>query len=84
MTVNDSQNVNGFSRNAKDAAVVAVHQVTIPHAKYFILGYKRASFREAFKGFDVFFKITDKLFCFFRAILRDELPCFFEIALRCG
>ena len=80
--MDDSQHVDCFSRDPKHAPVISVQQVTVMGSQNLILWDERTSFREPFQGFDLFFESPDEFVGFFRAVVGDKIPDFFDISFR--
>ena len=79
--MNNLQNVNCLSCNAKHTAVAAVKQVSVPGAKNFVLGDEGASFWEALQRGDLAFQAFDELAGVVGIILRDKAPNLLDVAL---
>jgi len=80
--MNDSQNVNCFSANAKQASVTTVKQMSVSRTENFVLRNERAPFGKALQCCDLLFQTVDKLAGFFGAILRYKTPNLLDVPLR--
>lgn len=47
--MDDSEQVNSFSRYAKDASIISKEQVAVTGPQYFVFWNERAPFREGFQ-----------------------------------
>jgi len=78
--VDDSDHVDCFSRNAKHAPVISIEQVAVTGSQNLVLRNERAPFREPLQGFDLFFESPDEFVGFFRTVVGDEIPGFFDVS----
>ena len=80
--MDDSQNIDYFSRDPKHAPVISVQQVTVMGSQNLILWNERTSFWEALQSFDLFFEPPDEFFGFFGIVVGDKIPDFFDVSFR--
>lgn len=80
--MDDSEHVDGFSRNAKHAPIISVEQVAVMGSQNLVLWNERAPFRERLQGLDLFFESPDEFVGFFGAVVGDKIPEFFDISFR--
>ncbi len=76
-----SQNDYSVPRYFENASVISKKQMPIGSAKRTIFGNIRATLREFFQGFDLFFQVMDEARCGLRMVLGDVFPDFGDIRL---